>query len=271
MERIKERPGDQELALEILGWIFRAKRVLLMEELIDILSMPIENEDETGGRNLVGEGDPDEMDPDAAVESKGEDEAEADDGVDDAEDRANANATDDGVPDLYGGQMLTPIEVVECCRGFVVYEESTGYVQFSHETVRKFIERELIANLPTAINIAKTCITYLASVRLENHRESVKEWLQNHKFSQYAAHFWGLHTRGEAEKEPDIQRAVLSILASKSQRDLILQITEGAYFTKGQTLLHLIAENGLITICELVLSRRVNGNDVYVFKVDIQG
>ena len=35
-------------------------------------------------------------------------------------------------------------------------------------------------------------------------------------------------------------------------------------FTKGQTLLHIIAKNGLATICERVLSRMINGNDTYV-------
>jgi hypothetical protein len=275
MERIKERRGDHELALEILGWIFRAQRLLRMDELIDILSMPLDNEDKTGGQNSVGEGDPDEMDPDAAIESKGEDEEEADEGVDDAEDQAKANTTDHGVPDLYGGQKLTPTEAVECCRGFVVYEESTGLVQFSHETVRKFIERELIANLPTAINIAKACISYLTSAQFDDSQE-MEEWLQNYKFSRYAAQFWGLHTRGEAEKDPDIQRAVLSLLASKNKRDLILLIEEYPFsspssrdFRRGQTLLHGIAKIGLTTICELVLSRRINGNDTYVFTVDI--
>jgi hypothetical protein len=100
--------------------------------------------------------------------------------------------------------------------------------------------------------------------------------VQNYKFSRYAAQFWGFHTRGEAEKKPDIERAVISLLASKKKRGSMLQLETYANsswgdidFTKGQTLLHVIAKNGLAKICKRVLSRRINGNDTYVLQVDI--
>lgn len=104
----------------------------------------------------------------------------------------------------------------------------------------------------------------------------MKERTQRYKLSRYAAQFWDLHTRGEAENEPVIQRAVFSLLASKNKMDSMLQLETYANsswgninVTKGQTLLHVIAKNGLAKICKGVLSRRINGNDTYVLEVDI--
>lgn len=82
--------------------------------------------------------------------------------------------------------------------------------------------------------------------------------------------------RGEAENELDIQHALLSILESENKRNSMLQMETyaksnwgGISFTKGQTLLHVVAKNGLATICERVLSKRIKENDTYIVEVDI--
>jgi len=271
LRRINERPGDQDLVMEILGWIFHAQRILRMDELLEALSF---GEDDVATENELSDDEKGQDDDDE--ESGGEDETDEED-----KDAAKADATADCELDLKGNQLLKPNEVLECCRGLVVYEESTGLVQFSHETVRTFIERELEPEHPTAINIAKTCITYLASVQFDSpcvDKKSLKERAQKYKFSRYAAQFWGLHTRGEAENEPDVQRAILSLLASENKKDSMLQLETYANsswgnisFTKGQTLLHVIAKNGLATICKWVLDGRINGNDTYALEVDIGG
>jgi ankyrin repeat protein len=244
--------------MEILGWIFGAQRILRMDELLEALSF---GEDDVAAENELSE---DEKGQDDDYEEPGgEDETDEED-----EDAAEADATDCEL-DLNGNRPLKPNEVLECCRGLVVYEESSGLVQFSHETVRTFIERELEPEHPTAINIARTCITYLASVQFDSPcvgEKSLKERAQKYKFSRYAAQFWGLHTRGEAENEPDIQRAVISLLASENKRDSMLQLETYANsswgninFAKGQTLLHVICKNGLATICRFILDGRNQG------------
>jgi hypothetical protein len=84
--------------------------------------------------------------------------------------------------------------------------------------------------------------------------------VENYKFSRYAAQFWGSHTKGEAEKSPAIQKAILQLLASENKRNAVLQMEECAkrelshYFPKGRTSLHISAEKGLTTICNLILN-----------------
>ena len=236
-----------------------------MDELLEALS--VGPTDVNAGNDLqdddLDENDTDDDDDDENEEISDEDSEDQD------PDHNKTNA--DCELDLRGNRMLQPDQVVECCRGLVVYEKSTGFVQFSHETVRTFIEREL---KPTAINIAKTCITYLTSPHFDNHcvnKESVEKRAQKYKFSRYAAQFWAVHTKGQAENEPDVQRAVLSLLASEKKKDSMLQLESYAdslwydiFPTERQTLLHVICKNGLATICKQVLSRRVNENDTYV-------
>ena len=243
--RINERPGDQDLAMEILGWIFRAPRNLRMDELLEALSFSC---DEVSVENDSGE-DPDDD-----------------------------STKTDGELDINGNRMLEHAQVVECCRGLVLHEES-GLVQFSHETVRTFIERELKEKLLPAIDNAKVCVTYLASTQLDNpcvDLDSMEKRTQKYKFSLYAAQFWGFHIRDEAEKDPDIQRAVLSLLASETKRNSMLQLETYANssrgdisFTKGRTLLHVIAKKGLARICAHLLLARMNVDDTYVLELDI--
>jgi hypothetical protein len=53
-------------------------------------------------------------------------------------------------------ERLIPGDIVETCKGLVLYEESSGSVRFSHETVKLFIEKELKQRLPPTIILAKT-------------------------------------------------------------------------------------------------------------------
>jgi hypothetical protein len=190
-----------------------------------------------------------------------------------------ALVVEEGDRDLKTEDMLPPTEVIECCQSLVLYEESSGLVRFTHYTVQEFITCKLEQKLPPIIHLTKTCLTYLLFDAFDTlclDLKSVEKRVEKYKFSRYAAQFWVLYTKGEAENELDIQRAVLSLLASENKRDSMLQLEKYANsswgnisFTKGQTLLHVIAKNGLTTICELVLHARINGNDKYVLEVDI--
>ena len=186
----------------------------------------------------------------------------------------SSNSTDVEECDLTDESILMSV-----CMGIVTVDPESNIIRLVHYTTQEYIERIRETQFPEAqTNIAKTCITYLAFPLFGKpcvNRESMKERTQRYKLSRYAAQFWALHTKGQAENEPDVQRAVVSLLASENKRDSMLQLETYAnsswniFFTKGQTLLHVIAKNGLATICELVLSRRINGNDTYVPEVDI--
>jgi hypothetical protein len=99
--------------------------------------------------------------------------------------------------------------------------------------------------------------------------ESVKKRMQIYKLSLYATEYWGVHTR-KAEESCDVQNTVVSFLKSENKKNSMLQMEEytsrsnwfdGGSFTKGQTLLHVIAMNGVATVCKRVLAQGPNGND----------
>ena len=164
----------------------------------------------------------------------------------------------------------SPDYIVETCAGLVVYDEDTEIVRFNHQTVPEFLRDYCATYLLPPDVLANTCLTYLLldvfDEFRQQDREHVKERVQKYKLSRYAAQYWGLHTRGKAENKPDIQRKVLSLLASENKKSSMLQMEVYANssciyidFTKGQTLLHVIAKNGLTSICRYILDERNKG------------
>jgi hypothetical protein len=169
--------------------------------------------------------------------------------------------------------------VVDCCLSLIAHDLSTGEVRFIHPSVQRWFDHgPQHQKLLPHDYLAKSCLTYLA-FNVFDHLcyswLSVKERVEQYKFSRYAAQFWDLHTRGEAENEPDIQRAVLSLLASENKKNSMLQLEDDypkwftISFTKSRNLLQVLANNGLARVCKLVLHGRINGNDTYALEVDI--
>ena len=231
MERIENsrRGDDKDLAMRILSWLFRAQRTLHMDELLEALAVGPDDDD-----------------------------------------------SDEDDQDLIHENMLQPFQIIECCKSLVLYEESSGLVRFTHYTVQEFIARHIQQNLPPAIDLAKTCLTYLAFDEFDYvcyDENSMEKQIQKYKFSHYAAQFWGFHTRGQAEESPNVQIAIFRLFASQNKRNSILQMETYAkwgdiYFARDQTLLHVIATNGLATICKLALeSRSTNGIDGYLVTI----
>src|ERR1700737_4476296 len=164
MDRIKGSSGGaKELALEVLSWIFRARRLLRMGELLEAL------------------------------------------------------VVEDGDEDLDRDCMLQPSQVIDCCKSLVVYDKSTELVRFVHYTVQEYIARKVHQELPPATKLALTCLTYLSFQtfsKLEFRSISVSYY----QFGKYAAQFWGSHTRGEAERLPQVQQSVVRLLRSETTR-----------------------------------------------------
>jgi len=85
--------------------------------------------------------------------------------------------------------------------------------------------------------------------------------------------YWARHVSGEAEKNPDVLKVVTDFLRNENKRKSMLQIGQYAlssdrgniwavYRDRGQTMLHVLAEEGLSTICESVLTTQQNMSDL---------
>jgi hypothetical protein len=170
--------------------------------------------------------------------------------------------------DIGGGINFFPADIITMCQSLVIHEESSGIVRFIHLTVQEFLTSY---NLP-AINLAKTCLAYLENNAFDDivsNDESMRIRVQKYRLCLYAARFWGSHVRGEAETSLLIKEMFYRIWEIQNKRNSILQMTrytDSAYgylfFTKGQTLLHIIASNGLTIICKHFLDRE--SEDEYI-------
>ena len=158
-----------------------------------------------------------------------------------------------------------PNEIVQICESLIIHEEFSGIVRFSHTTVQDWLrESKTYENLPPPADLAQTCLTYLASNVFSEpclEKKALVKRLEMYKFSKYAVQFWGFHTRGDAETRGDIQDAVLQTFGSELKRTSMLEIEEHKEyynFKTGltETLFHVVAKNGLGTICERLLEGR---------------
>src|SRR5579859_4573516 len=158
--------------------------------------------------------------------------------------------------------------LVEVCGSLIVYDKVSGVVGLTHETVKEFLLSRHSRQLSSEVDIARTCLTCLLFDIFNGpcpSEQSLVARLHECSISRYAAQFWGIHTRGEAERNPHIQQAVLSLLTSENKKNSMLQMEAYANstwgtitFTWGQTLLHVIAAKGLAIMCRLVLCHILN-------------
>jgi hypothetical protein len=110
--------------------------------------------------------------------------------------------------------MLDPLQVVECCKSLIVWEDYTGLIRFSHFSVQEFIAGNILEKLPPVQFLAKTCLNYLA-IDLDKPSPdivSLKTWREKYKFLSYAAPYCWLHTKGVAEEFPDVAQAFFRIV-----------------------------------------------------------
>jgi hypothetical protein len=229
IERIESgRQGDVAFAMRIFSWIYRARRILEMDELLEALVIDEYSQDIVCGEDL-------DQELDAILEER-----------------------------------LTPIDIVETCKGLVLYEESSGSVRFSHETVKDFIEKKLEQRLPPSIKSAKTCLIYLGSNALDtscSDEEAFAKRLTTYKFSRYASQYWADYIRGDPKGEEEIQDTIFGTFRLASKRSSIGQMQIYAFvLSTGRSLLHVIAANGLATTCKRLLDVTFNDNDRYIQK-----
>jgi len=164
--------------------------------------------------------------------------------------------------------------IVEACGSLVIYDESSGIVRFAHYSVQEYLENK---GLPSSIQLANTCLTYLALDTLKDpcpDTKSMEVRLRKYKFSEYAARFWGLHTKGEGENSPETRHRIFEVL--ETSRNSVLQMERYTRigrsrhyvgvldYIKGQTLLHVIAQYGLAILCGVLLDRKPLARKTYL-------
>jgi hypothetical protein len=123
--------------------------------------------------------------------------------------------------------LMDPLKVVECCESLITYDDGTQTVRLTHYTLDSFLRKENSSVLLDSYDLAKTCLTYLGFDEFERpcrNQELLKERIEKYTFSAYAVEFWGLHTRGEGEKRPDIQQAIFRTFRSESRSTSFLEI-----------------------------------------------
>lgn len=173
-----------------------------------------------------------------------------------------AIATEPGDTDLDPDYLLAPGFIVEISESLISHDESSGYVGFSHFTVYEFLNSLESPSLFSPVDIAKVCLTCLGFEVFESPCESaevVEEMLQIHPFCRYVAEYWGSHTRA-ADEDSEVQKLVLSVFVSESKRwwaltmkRYVMSGAEDMSDNKGQTLMHIIAKNGLALTCKFAL------------------
>jgi hypothetical protein len=149
--------------------------------------------------------------------------------------------------------------------GLLEYEERSGIVRFSHIAVNSYFDEPANrTSLLSRSKIALSCLTYLKAAKFTGpcgKRDDLEQTrLAEYKFSRYATEFWGSHTRDEAEEDPEVQSAALTLFNNEKQRNSVLEIqayidsdSRDVYFTRGQTVLHVYARHGVTRICQVAL------------------
>lgn len=182
---------------------------------------------------------------------------------------------EEGDNDLERELMPSESDVIDCCKSLVVYDESTGLVRFTHYTVQEFIARNIEGKLVPAINLAKTCLTYLTFSEFDKPSGFHLNYVYANRFvryglCRYVSKYWGFHVLGEAEADDDIQRMVFKAFESKTKTDARLEFE--AYISGmldyrnkgGSTLIHVLADKGLATLLQVVLEGTTHSKNTYI-------
>ena len=187
----------------------------------------------------------------------------------------DALSVEAGATNIDGDRKLVTADIIEMCQSLVIHEESSGIIRFIHPTVQEFLKS--IELLPV-MTLAKTCLNFLENPIFDNicsDLESMELRVQTYRFCLYASKFWAFHTRGDAEVYSCIRQAVFRLFELENKRNSILQMEEyeeeafvddrlKLFFIKGQTILHIIAKNGLPTICRHFLDA-IPKDSLYIF------
>ena len=144
--------------------------------------------------------------------------------------------------------------------------------------MREWLPESTVWNdLPSSLDIARTCLSYLGQDEFDEvctSKDSLSQRLKRYKLSNYTSQFWGQHAR---EVEAEVQNEVLKTFQSYERRESIYQISQFldmpwydiVYPGLNLTLLHILCENGLSIICDAFKERGFDFDHLYVLNIII--
>ena len=156
--------------------------------------------------------------------------------------------------------------LLSVCAGIVTIEHESNIIRLVHYTTQEYFERKRDRLFPNAqTTIALRCLTYLAFDVFDepcSSRELLEIRLQKCALGCYAAQYWSVHARGQSEMK--VENAIIHTFKSLGKRESMTQIVthevrpSDFVVNSGLSLLHIIAANGLATICHSVLTGTCN-------------
>ena len=162
-------------------------------------------------------------------------------------------------------------QILAACHRLVICDKNTGTVRMTHRLIGVFLQKYKDAPnsfLHPIYVPALTCLNYLFLDVFGTGKSLTMEELrtrrEHYKAAEYVCQYWGYYVR-QSEENPQVQADTIAFLASKPRRDAMNQINDylrtNELRDSGRRSLHIIAENGLATICTIVMYNSYNTNN----------
>ncbi|KAL5374684.1 hypothetical protein DPSP01_011775 [Paraphaeosphaeria sporulosa] len=160
-------------------------------------------------------------------------------------------------------------DLVSVCAGLVVVDRESAVIRLVHYTTQEYFERVRDMWNPDApLQIASTCLTYLSFDIFKtgscSSDKDFKERLQESKFLDYAAKYWGQH----------VMKVESDTFSSATQVLLVPTYTDSCHsqeYPKASTGAHLAARFGLSGILEALLLLEGQEREADLTKKDSRG
>lgn len=185
------------------------------------------------------------------------------------------------VGDTYLDQdnLLDIEDVVSVCAGLVTIDNESDVVRLVHYTTQQYFERIRHDWSPHGqLDIARTCLTYLAFEGLKNDvcrtYGEFESRLRTYPFLSYAGRYWGVHTATVQEEVSDLACSILfddNLVSCIEQVESYVEYGGRTYIqldSKGQTGLHVIAALGLRELAEVMITRLAMDAASWILKKD---
>lgn len=164
-------------------------------------------------------------------------------------------------------EVLTDEKIlVSLCAGMVTIDHESNVIRLAHYTTREYLEGVKEINcLDAQTTIASTCVICISAIEvLRQPRDNqVNEFLSTHPLYAYAAEYWGIHARGNAEQA--IRKVIMEFLDREFKVEFISRIRQMLangvpwQYTKPLPRICLLAFFGLADILSSLLEK---GEDV---------
>ena len=166
------------------------------------------------------------------------------------------NLDPDNVPDAE--------DLVSVCAGLVAVDEESNIIRLVHYTAQEYFERMIDEWNPRAqLDLASTCLTYLSFSTFKSGScptdETFEQRLMEYTFLEYAARFWGYHTRTVQQEVCNLaclflqNEGTVSCAAQAMSSPWYYDFGYSQHYPKNMTSFHLTAHFGLLHILEELL------------------